>query len=138
MSFSQAAKKRLTERIVELFKSFRNEIIMVQNKCCKFWHFEEVRLWSKTDLLQDCIIARYKDGYWACLVKKGEVNEAQIQQFYNCCRTSKYKIRKIIIVALKELDLNARLMALEKKIWIWLASDLNLLFDLYGQEQIAV
>lgn len=135
--FSRETKKGLIERIIDLFKSFRNEIIMIQNKSFKFCHFEEVRVWPLSHL-QDCIIARYyKDGYWACLVKKDEITEAQIQEFLHCCRTSKYKIRKTIILSCKELDLNVRLMALEKKIWIWPLADLNLLLDLYGKQQIA-
>ncbi len=133
--FSQETKRRLTERIIELFKSFRNEIIMIQNKFFKFWHFEEVHSWPLGDL-QDCIIARYKDGCWACLIKKEKIDEAQIQDFFNFCKKSKYKIRRAIIISCKELDLNTRLMALEKKIWIWHLSDLNVILDLYGKQQI--
>ena len=108
---------------------------MIQNKSFKFWHFEDVRPWPKPDL-QDCIIARYREGCWACLIKNEEINEGQIQQFFNHCRTAKFKIRKAIIITLKELDLNLKLAALEKKIWIWSAADLNLLLDLYGKQQI--
>lgn len=133
--FSQECKKKLIERVINLFKSFGNEIIMVQNKLFKFWRFEEVRPWSCGDL-QDCIIARYKDGYWACLIRKEEINESQVQEFLSYCKKSKCKIRRAIIIAFKELDLNVRLAALEKKIWIWTLSDLNLLLDLYGKEQI--
>ncbi|MCQ9208270.1 MAG: ATP-binding protein, partial [Omnitrophica bacterium] len=35
--FSQEAKKRLTEKVIELFKSFKNEMIVLQNKSFKFW-----------------------------------------------------------------------------------------------------
>ncbi|MBL7084743.1 MAG: ATP-binding protein [Candidatus Omnitrophica bacterium] len=135
LNFTQELKKGLTERVIELFKCFNNEIIMLQNKSFKFWHFNEVRPWP-LEGLQDCIIARYKDGHWACLIEKEQISEAQIQEFFHYCRTAKYKIHKIIIIALKELDLNLRLAALEKKIWIWSSSDLNLLFDLYGKREI--
>ena len=135
LGFSREAKKKLSERIIDLFKSFGNEIIMVQNKLFKFWRFEEVRSWSCADL-EDCIIARYKDGYWACLIRKEEINQVLIQEFLYYCKKSKYKIRRTIVISFKELDLNVRLAALEKKIWIWSLSDLNLLLDLYGKEQI--
>ena len=133
--FSQESKKDLTERVIELFKSFRNEIIMIQNKSFKFWQFEEVRPWAKEDL-QNCIIARYKGGWWACLIKKERIGEEQIQEFFVLCKKSKYKVQRAIIISLKELDLNVRLMALEKKMWIWHLADLNLILDLYGKQQI--
>ena len=135
--FSQETKKKLSERVINLFKSFENEIILIQNKLFKFPQFDEVRLWPKPDLT-DCIIARYKDGYWACMVKEeGEITEAQIQRFYEYCKKAKCKIRRAIIICCKELDLNVRLLALEKKVWIWSLPELNLLFDLYGKQQIA-
>lgn len=133
--FAQEVKKKLAERAVALFKSFRNEIVLLQNKCLKFWHFEEVRLCSLGDL-EDCVIARYKERYWACLIKKEAIDEAQIQDFLHYCKKSKYNIRRIIIISLKELDLNVRLAALEKKIWIWGLSDLNFLMDVYGKQPV--
>jgi len=108
---------------------------MLQNKLFKFWCFEEVYPCPRAEL-QDCIIARYKDGYWVCLIRKEEITEAQIQEFSYYCKKSRYKIRKAIIIAFKELDLNVRLATLEKKIWIWTLSDLNLILDLYGKEQV--
>jgi len=133
--FSEATKKELTERVINLFKSFKNETIVVQNKLFKFCQFEEVRHWTISNL-SDCIIARYKDGCWAALVKKEGPTEAQIQEFAEYCKKSKYKIRRSIIISCQELDLNARLMALDKKIWIWQPSDLNMLLDLYGKQQV--
>ncbi|UCB57389.1 MAG: hypothetical protein JSV30_02060 [Candidatus Omnitrophota bacterium] len=133
--FSEENKKELTERISDLFKSFDNEIVVIQNKSSKFWRFEEVRPWLAKEL-DNCIIARYKDGYWACLIKKEQITESEIQQFLHCCKSSKYKINKAIVVALEELDLNVRLAALEKKLWIWNLCDLKLLLDIYGKEQI--
>lgn len=134
-NFSRETKKKLAERVVELFKSFRNEILMFQNKSFKFCHFEEVRS-QPLGNSQECIVARYKDGYWLGLVKEEKASEVQIQEFHYYCRTSKYKIRRAIIISPEELELNARLLALEKKFWIWSLSDLNLLLDLYGKQQI--
>jgi len=134
-AFSQEAKKLLSERIIELFKSFRNEIIMLQNKFFKFWRFEEICL-QPLEAAQDYIIARYKGGAWACLIKKEKLDEAQIEKFFSACKKSKYKIRRAIVISLKELDLNVRLMALQRKVWVWSLSDLNLLLDLYGKQQI--
>jgi hypothetical protein len=135
LKFSNEAKRKLIERVVELFQSFRNEIVVIQNKSVKLRHFEEISFWPKQEL-QDCIICRYKDGYWACLIKEEGINETQIQDFFYFCKNAKYKIRKLIIISLKDLDLNARLIALEKKIWIWSLVDLNLILDLFGKQQI--
>ncbi len=135
LSFSRTAKKDLGEMIIDLFKCFRNEIIVLQNKSFKLQHFEEVRPWPKTGL-PDCVLARYKDKHWACMVKREEINEAQIQQFFDYCRKSKYKVQRIIVISPKELELNVRLTALEKKIWIWHLPDLNLLLDLYGRQKV--
>ncbi len=134
-TFSQESKKSLSEKVIELFKSFGNEIVMMQNKSSKFWRFDEVRPWPKANL-EDCILARYKKGYWACLIKKEKINEAEVQEFLHYIQSAKYKVRKAIIITLKEPDLNAKLMALEKKIWIWYPAELNLLLDLYGKQKI--
>jgi hypothetical protein len=133
--FALAAKKKLIERIIDLFKSFRNEIIPVQNKSVKLWHFDQVQA-LRLGQVQEGVVARYKDRYWVCLIKKEGVNEAQVQEFIQYCKTAKYKVSKLIIIALKELDLNVRLAALEKKIWIWHLDDLNVILDLYGHQQI--
>ncbi|MBN3038828.1 MAG: ATP-binding protein [Candidatus Omnitrophica bacterium] len=133
--FTQQACLELTQRVMDLFKSFRNEMVTIQNKRFRFWHFKEVRLWNKAEL-KDCIIARYSEGYWACIVRKDDVSESEIQEFSDCCRSSKQKVKKTIIISCKELDLNVRLMALEKKIWIWSLSDLNTVLDLYGKQPI--
>lgn len=135
LNFSCESKRKTVERVIDLFRSFGNEIVMLQNKFFKFWHFEEVRPWPKTDL-PNCIIARYKKGYWICLVKNELVNEAEIHKLLDYCKKSKYKIGQTIIIAFNGLDLNMRLLALEKKIWIWSLSDLNLVLDLYGKQQI--
>lgn len=133
--FCSESKRDITERVIDLFKAFKNEIIVLKSKSFKFCRFDDVRHWPIADL-QNCIIARYSEGYWACLVKKDYISEIDIQQFAQACKKSKYKIRKKIIICCENLDLNVRLVALEKKIWIWHLTELNLLLDLYGKEQI--
>ncbi|MFH0790345.1 MAG: ATP-binding protein [Candidatus Omnitrophota bacterium] len=134
-AFSREAKKPLQERVIALLQSCANETIKLQHKSYKFWKFEEVSPWPMKHL-EHCIIARYKDGCWAFLVKKGALTETRIQQFCLACKKVQYKVRKKIIVAASQLDLNVKLMALEKNIWIWSLDDINLLFDIYGKEQI--
>ncbi|MFH1045978.1 MAG: hypothetical protein V1727_03340 [Candidatus Omnitrophota bacterium] len=135
LAFSEHAHMQLVQRIENLFKSFKNEIVTLQNKRFKFWHFEEVRTW---DILRftHCLIARYKDGYWVAMVKQGDISEADIQEFHRAIRVSTYPIRKTIIIACKKMELNVRLMALEKKFWIWDLADLNTILDLYGKQQV--
>lgn len=135
LRFSHEIETQLTERMIDLFQAFNNEVIMIQNRLFKLWRFEEVRPWPKQNS-HESIIVRYKQGYWICWIKKDEIDEGQLVQFIQLCKKSKYKIRRIIIIALKELDLNVRLMALENKLWIWTLADLNLILDLYGKQQI--
>lgn len=133
--FIQETKLPLQERVIALLRSCGNETIKMQNKSYKFWKFTEVLPWQ-TEHLQHCILAKYKDGCWALLVKKGTLSETQIQQFYLVCKKAEYKVRKKIIVTAGKLELNVKLLALEKNIWIWEPADLNLLCELYGKEQI--
>lgn len=134
-TFTKDSNMNLTDRILSLFFSFNNEIVAIQNKVFKFWQFNEVKIWD-LGLVKNCIIARYNDGYWAALVRKDKVTETEIDDFSKICKNSELKIRKTILISLQELDLNTRLAALEKKIWIWSTPDLNLILDLYGKEQI--
>ncbi|NQS99773.1 MAG: hypothetical protein HQ595_01710, partial [Candidatus Omnitrophica bacterium] len=133
--FSQQTKTKTLERVIDLCKSFNNEIVMIQNKSFRLWHFEEICPWPKENL-QNCLLARYKEGSWLFWIMNEEVNELQLQEFIQATRESGCKIRRAIIIAFQELDLNVRLVALEKKIWIWTPTDLNLLLDLYGKQQL--
>ncbi|MBN2097259.1 MAG: hypothetical protein JW714_02140, partial [Candidatus Omnitrophica bacterium] len=133
--FSEQGKKKTVEKVIELFQAFNNEIIALQNKAYKFCRFTKVYYWPLYSD-QNGIIAEYQDGCWICAIKKDVVTEAQIQEFLQVCKQQKYKVRRMIMITFKQMELNVKLMALEKKIWLWGLNDLNLLFDLYGKEQI--
>ncbi|MFC1698958.1 ATP-binding protein [Candidatus Omnitrophota bacterium] len=133
--FTQQNQLNLAEKVSNLLKSCNNEIVMLHNKLFRFWRFEEVRPWPKPNS-QEYILARYKEGCWLFWIKNEGVDETRLQEFINLSKKSKLKIRKLILITLKKLDLNVKLLALEKRVWIWTKSELNLILDLYGKQQV--
>ncbi len=56
--------------------------------------------------------------------------------FLDYCKRCHQKIQKKILIPLRGMDENARLLAKEARLWTWELSQLNLLFRVHGQDSI--
>ena len=129
------SKRDLFERVKDLFRSFKNETIELGQRKFKLPQFIEVesRIVQNQDL---SIVARQKDRYWVGQIEKEKVGENRIIEFIQKCKKAEYKIQRKFLIILKEIDINAKLLAKEEKIWIWDINDLNLLLELYNKPQV--
>jgi len=125
-------KKDPRHKISDLFSKFNKEIVQIDGKKYSLPKFNKIDLISLNKSAS--LVLAYKDKkIWACFIKEGAVNEDDILLFADQIKRLKLKIANKILVALDRLDINATLLAKEKRIWIWKFKDLNLVMDVYNQ-----
>jgi len=73
---------------------------------------------------------------WIMAFKHDLTTEDDITDFAKECKKYHHKLQKKIIVTLKDIDSNARLRALEEKIWTLDLNNLNQIFDMYSKPRI--
>ena len=69
-------------------------------------------------------------------IKTEALTEADIADFSKECKRYHHKLQRKIMITLKEVDPNARLKALEEKIWTWDLNNLNQILDLFSKPRI--
>lgn len=135
LRFMNESKRSILERVKELFTSFKNDIVEMNKKKYKLPHFAEV----ESRIVRDVelpIVARWGSKYWISQIEEKKVKENDVADFVQKCKKSRYNVQRKILITLKDLDINAKLLAKEEKIWVWGLGDLNLLLDLYGKPLI--
>ncbi len=66
------------------------------------------------------------------------LTEEDVMEFTKECRKYRHKLQRKIIVTLQDIDTNARLRALEEKIWTWDLNNLNQILDLFSKSRVIV
>lgn len=130
--FMDESKRSSLERAMELFRLFKNETVEIGKKRYRLPHFVEV----ESRIVRDVnlpVVARFGNKYWIAQVEEKRVTETEVAEFAQKCKQSRYKIQRKILIVLNDLEINAKLLAKEEKIWIWGLGELNLLLDLYGK-----
>ncbi|HTL70982.1 MAG TPA: AAA family ATPase [Candidatus Eisenbacteria bacterium] len=138
-----------SDRVAKLFGLFRNEIVELGEKRRQLPHFteilprpartagarEEVSGASARDL-----IARGHGRCWVCKIVEEKATEKEILDLVEGEPKDRAAARKSpptrVLVALRGLDDNAKLLAKEKKILTLGLSRLNVLMDVYGKSPI--
>lgn len=131
--FISESKSDISERVKDLLKCWRNEILLINNKKYKLPHFVNVRVQSLQTL-----IAQGKNKYWVGEIEKRRVSPKVIEEFIEKCKkiNHKYRIARRFLIALKEIEIDAKILAKEEKIWILGLKELNFLLDFYGRPKI--
>jgi len=70
--------------------------------------------------------------------KTEPLTEEEIAAFSRECRKFRHKLQRKIIVTLKDIDSNARLKAMEEKVWTWDINNLNNFMDLFSKPRVIV
>jgi hypothetical protein len=124
-----------TERLLELFRSFENDVVELQGRRRSLPHFMQVQVTHEDDTAS-VIEAEASHRRWVCCVRKAFSEEHDVLWFADYCRTRRSPIHRQIFVALKGLDDTARLLAKARNMWIWEIQDVNMLMRLYGKHAI--
>ena len=145
-SFRQEMKERFrrflvsrgqepTEKIQQLFEAFRGEMVEMDRKKHRLPPFQKVlRVVGGGEGVT--LEARSEGGLWVLAIHAKPLHEEEVRVFLDRCKRSGTKIQKKILIPLKGMDQNARLLAKEARLWTWELPQLNFLFWVHGQESI--
>ncbi|MFH0791592.1 MAG: hypothetical protein V2A64_08190, partial [Candidatus Omnitrophota bacterium] len=137
--FLANASKPIVERITELLRLFADDTIQIDKKRLKLDQFREIKsLEFNNRNLEEGLIGRSNDSIWIVAFQHDMLTEDFVSEFSHECKRYRHKAQKKVIVTLKDIDANARLRALEEKIWMWDINDLNQILDLFSKPRIIV
>ncbi len=135
--FLRHAQKTFPERMSELLHLFEDEVIQIDKKRVRLDRFREIKpITMGGKLLREGIIGRSQDTVWIVAYKREQITEDDVTEFARECKRYRNKQQRKIIISFNDIDANARLRALEEKIWTWNLDNLNRLFDLYARPRV--
>ncbi len=135
--FAKQSAKPLTNRVWELLQLFEDDLVQIERKKIRLHHFREVKpLVFGQRFLKDGLLGRSSDALWIMAIKSDALTEQDIAEFSKECKRYHHKSQRKIMVTLKEIDPNARLRALEEKIWTWDLNSLNQILDLFSKPRV--
>jgi hypothetical protein len=133
------AKKSFAERMQDLMRMFQDDIVQIETKRFRLSNFREIKpLELGNKALRDAVIGRSQDSLWIMAFKYDQLTEEDITVFAKECKKYHHKLQRKIIVALRDVDTNARLRALEEKIWTWDINRVNQILDLFSKPRVVV
>lgn len=137
--FQAISRKDLSSRIIDLLQCFDNEALSMNGRKYKLPLFKEIESVEFKDLSAPglrLIKASSPEGVWCIVLKEDTLCEGDVNQFLMESRKMKQKPQRHVIISLADLDVNARLKALQEKMWIWNEGELNTLLSLYDKPYI--
>ncbi|MFZ2604119.1 MAG: ATP-binding protein [Candidatus Omnitrophota bacterium] len=137
--FLVASGMPLMERITEVLRQFSDDTIQIEQKRMRLNHFREIKpLEFNNKNLKEGLIGRSHDSLWIMAFKNDSLTEDYVADFSKECKRYRNKTQRKIIIALKDIDANARLRALEERILTWDLNNLNQILDLFSKPRVIV
>ena len=130
--FIHGTNGKLGERVETLLGRFSNERVRLDAKPVLLPQFKQIETGAGPDLF----FAARGDHPWSVQISTQRIGEEDILEFMRRCKGHSQQPHRRVVVALKGMDENARLLAKQKHIWGWELSQLNFLMDLYNQPVI--
>ncbi|MCG2705493.1 MAG: ATP-binding protein [Candidatus Omnitrophica bacterium] len=133
-NFVNNSKLDVATRAKMLLESFNNELIEIDSKKHRLVRFDKVEIIENGAKKW---VAGYVNNklYLACIFKD-KVEENDIVDFVRDSMKYKPLLKRRIFMHFKEIDINAKILAKEMKIWLWNLEAVNNLFDLFGKEKV--
>lgn len=125
------------ERIAELFNIFCGELATIDGKNARLPRFTKVEVKAFADS-SSVVAASFRGNYWIAEAYENCVNENDIVNYIKNVKSLSVKASNRIIIPLKGIDENAKLLAKELKLAIWDITTLNSIFGFYGKKKMAV
>jgi len=135
--FISVSRKDTADRVMELFNLFRDDCVQLERRRFKLCNFREIK-----PLRLDCrdikngVAGLTQNSLWLAGIKEGRINENDVVDFAAECKKYRHKLQRKIIVAFRDIEINAYLLAKQMHIWTWDIENLNSLLDLYGRPRI--
>ena len=135
--FAKQSGQPLVNRVSDLLQLFEDDLMQLERKKIRLNHFREIKpLVFNHCFLKDGLLGRSSDSLWIMAIKTDALTEQDITEFSKECKRYHHKSQRKIMVTLKEVDPNARLRALEEKIWTWDLNSLNQILDLFSKPRV--
>ncbi|MCM8775057.1 MAG: hypothetical protein NC930_01690 [Candidatus Omnitrophica bacterium] len=125
----------ITARVEGLLKEFRNDVVEVDEKKFQCPYFSEI-VFRPTNGRIFPLLARSGKTRWFCQIAPAPVVEEDVTAFLEELQRLRKKVQRKIMITLKGIDQNAKLMAQEAKIQLWNLRNFNALLDLYDLPKI--
>ena len=127
----------ITERLTELFNAFSNELVQIDSKQLRLPHFTKIEIRAFGDD-NKYLAATFRGNTWLVRPYTDAVNENDVVEYIKNAKSMDYKISNKIMMPLKGLDENAKLLAKELKISIWDMQALNNISGFYGKNKVMI
>ena len=137
--FGMVARKDLSVRVTDLMHKFDNEALTLSGRRYKLSNFKDItpmKLRTSAGNYFDAISAKGDEETWLVILKRDPVHENDLNGILEEIKKFDHKPTKSIIVSLSGLDENARVRALQEKLWIWDEDQLNALMHLFDEPTI--
>ncbi|MFA6078469.1 MAG: ATP-binding protein [Candidatus Omnitrophota bacterium] len=135
--FVEEMDRDVIAKIAGLFNLFSNEIIPIDSKSIRLPHFTKVDVRNQGDS-KPYIAATFRGNSWVVVPYSKEVDENDIIDYMRSVKSSGLKVSNRVIILLKGIDENAKLLAKELKISMWDLGTVNMLLNLYGKKRFII
>nr|MBP9866318.1 hypothetical protein [Candidatus Omnitrophota bacterium] len=126
----------VNRQIESLFKSFRNESLQLGHKKFRLPHFDQVSMRSSNSGGVCVFNAAGASVEWSGRISHDLVHEEDVLLLKEEARKGSKNGRTRLMIVLGGIDQNAKLMAQDAGIHLWLLEDLNRLFLLFNLPQL--
>jgi hypothetical protein len=123
-------------RITDLMHKFDNESFMLCGRRYKLTAFRDIKVLKLrigAGNYFDAIAADSQEGVWLVVLKKDPVQDSELNGILEEVKKLDPKPARCVIVSLSGLDENAKVRALQEKLWIWDEDQLNCLMHLFDE-----
>ncbi|MBF0511922.1 MAG: ATP-binding protein [Candidatus Omnitrophica bacterium] len=134
--FSVVARRDLSVRVSDLMHKFDNESFVLCGRRYKLNAFRDIKILKLrigTGNFFDAISADSPEGGWLVVLKKDPVQERDLNGILDEIKKLEPKPLRCVILSLNGLDENARVRALQEKLWVWDENQLNCLMHLFDE-----
>lgn len=132
-------RKDVSSQILELLSCFENEAVSINGRRYKLPIFRQMtptRVRMSTGGHLDLIRALSDEGEWIIVLKSGAVCENEISNLLAETKKIANKPQKCVLISFDGLDENARIRALQERMWIWDEGELNTLASIFDKSFI--
>ncbi|MFP4472259.1 MAG: ArsR family transcriptional regulator [Candidatus Omnitrophota bacterium] len=137
--FRQNSDKTVSVRIMDLMQCFEDELLHINGRRYHLPLFSRIRP-GTLDRSQCCgldiIEADTAAGSWLIVLKRKRVSEQDISVISGAVKERQVRPQRCILVSFERLDEEARVRALQERMWIWNEGELRTLLDVYDQPLI--
>ncbi|MFH0731862.1 MAG: hypothetical protein V2A72_02945 [Candidatus Omnitrophota bacterium] len=134
-TYNKEARKLNSNKILNLVSAFGNEKLTVGKRTHILPMFKHVN--TENINQEGFFVSAHGSKLWIFSVFRKQIAEDDILDFINYCKNQKHKVSRKVLIVLNDITPEAKLLALEERMWIWSLNELNALLNLYGKPKMA-